>query len=94
MVINSQSQQGESNREEPVHHRPFPEQADSFRQEPLHKLQEALWDSAALNTILWNYRISDWVTNVQATDIDNDGDIEILVGARNGVVMALTPWEL
>src|SRR5204862_1843892 len=58
----------------------------------LRQLQDALWDGAANTSILWNYRTKDWVTNVHAADIDNDGDTEILLGSRDGVVRVHTPW--
>src|SRR5215469_16023093 len=52
----------------------------------LRQLQEALWEGAAITLILWNYRAKDWVTNVHAADIDNDGDIEVLLASRDGIV--------
>jgi outer membrane protein assembly factor BamB len=58
----------------------------------LRQLQDALWAGAAITSILWNYRAKDWVTNIHAADIDNDGDTEILIGSRDGVVRAHTPW--
>lgn len=38
----------------------------------------------------WNYLVDDWVTCVAAADIDDDGDIEIVAGSRDGFVRALT----
>ena len=58
----------------------------------LRQLQEALWEGAAITSTLWNYRTKDWVTNVHAADIDNDGDTEILIGSRDGIVRVHTPW--
>jgi outer membrane protein assembly factor BamB len=58
----------------------------------LRQLQEALWEGAAITSVLWNYRTRDWVTNVHAADIDNDGDTEILIGSRDGIVRVHTPW--
>lgn len=58
----------------------------------LRQLQEALWEGTAITSTLWNYRTKDWVTNVHAADIDNDGDTEILIGSRDGAVYANTPW--
>jgi outer membrane protein assembly factor BamB len=66
---------------------PQPEEKSALRQ-----LQEALWEGAAITSTLWNYHTKDWVTNVHAADIDNDGDTEILIGSRDGVVRAQTPW--
>ena len=36
------------------------------------------------------YKAKNWVTSVHAADIDNDGDIEILVGSRDGRVQVVT----
>src|ERR1022692_3766421 len=58
----------------------------------VRQLQDALWNSAAMTSILWNYRTKDWVTGVQATDIDSDGDIEVIFSSRDGVVRVHTPW--
>jgi len=35
---------------------------------------------------LWNYKTKNWVTCVCSGDIDNDGDIEIVAGSRDGRV--------
>jgi outer membrane protein assembly factor BamB len=37
----------------------------------------------------WRYKTRDWVTCIHAADIDNDGEMEILVGSRDGRVHAL-----
>lgn len=58
----------------------------------VRQLQEVLWDGAAVTSILWNYRTKDWVTGIQAADIDNDGDIEVLLSSRDGIIRAHTPW--
>lgn len=58
----------------------------------VHQLQDALWGGAAITSILWNYRTKDWVTNVYAADIDNDGDIEVILSSRDGTVRVHTPW--
>src|SRR5262249_21351492 len=58
----------------------------------VRQLQEALWEGAAITSILWNYHTKDWVRNVHAADIDNDGDIEIFIGSRDGIVRVHTPW--
>lgn len=39
---------------------------------------------------LWHYEVKDWVTSVHAADINQDGDIEVLAGSRDGRVCALT----
>ncbi|GCF06473.1 outer membrane protein assembly factor BamB family protein [Dictyobacter arantiisoli] len=57
----------------------------------IRQLKDALWDGAAITSILWNHRTKDWVTNVQAADIDNDGDIEVLLSSRDGTVRVHTP---
>ncbi len=36
------------------------------------------------------YQATDWVTGVHAADIDNDGDIELLLGSRDGMLHILT----
>src|SRR5690349_5593404 len=58
----------------------------------LRRLQDALWDVGAIISVLWNYRTGDWVTGVHAADIDNDGDIEVILGSRDGIVRVHTPW--
>jgi outer membrane protein assembly factor BamB len=72
----------------PLQETPPPQEEKSV----LRQLQEALWEGAAITSTLWNYRTKDWVTNVHAADIDNDGDTEVLLGSRDGVVRAHTPW--
>ena len=47
---------------------------------------------------IWNYEAKDWITGVHAADINQDGDIEVLAGSRDGRVCALTrdghsKWE-
>src|SRR5438552_12598800 len=64
----------------------------------LQALQEALRLGLAVVTELWVYKTPDWVTSVHAADIDNDGDIEVLIGSRDGFVRALSKrgkpkWE-
>ncbi len=61
-------------------------------QDVLRKLQDALRHGIAVGSTLWAFHTRDWVVDVQAADIDNDGDIEILVGSRDGYVRALTRW--
>jgi outer membrane protein assembly factor BamB/AAA+ ATPase superfamily predicted ATPase len=37
----------------------------------------------------WSFHAEDWVTCLSAADIDDDGDIEIIAGSRDGYVRAL-----
>ncbi len=59
-------------------------------QNDLSDLKEALERGLSVVTELWNFQAKDWVTSVHAEDINNDGDMEILVGSRDGRVYALT----
>ncbi|QBD80392.1 hypothetical protein EPA93_32240 [Ktedonosporobacter rubrisoli] len=54
------------------------------------ELQDALRLGSITVSELWNYKAKNWVTSVCAADIDNDGDIEIIAGSRDGRVCALT----
>jgi hypothetical protein len=56
----------------------------------LSALREALQLGLSVVLELWNYETKDWVTSVHAADINNDGDIEILVGSRDGRIHGLT----
>src|SRR5579872_170393 len=53
-------------------------------------LKEALERGLSVVSELWNYAAKDWVTSIHAADINNDGEIEILIGSRDGRVHALT----
>ena len=62
------------------------------------QLQEALRLGLTVVQELWYFSTRDWVTSVHAADIDGDGDIEVLVGSRDGSLRALTKkanrkWE-
>lgn len=62
------------------------------------ELQEALRLGLSVVSELWSYKAKNWVTSIAAADIDNDGDIEIISGSRDGRVRALTAqgdlrWE-
>jgi outer membrane protein assembly factor BamB len=64
----------------------------------LQLLQEALRQGLTVITEVWSYSVKDWVTSVHAADIDGDGDDEVLLGSRDGLVKALTrqgfpKWE-
>ncbi len=55
-------------------------------------LLDLLRSGLSMVTPLWSYNALDWVSSVYAADIDGDGDIEILLGSRDGHVYALTRW--
>ena len=57
-----------------------------------YSLPDLLKRGIAVVTNTWNYSANDWVSSVQAADVDSDGDIEILLGSRDGFVRALTRW--
>lgn len=56
----------------------------------IQRLQEALRLGLAVVTEWWSYATEDWVSSVHASDIDGDGDIEVLTGSRDGSVRVLT----
>lgn len=37
---------------------------------------------------VWSYKAKDWITNVHAADINNDGYLEIIACSRDGRVLA------
>lgn len=53
-------------------------------------LQEQLRLGLTIVNEIAVYPATDWVTSVHATDIDNDGDVEIIFGSRDGMVRVLT----
>jgi outer membrane protein assembly factor BamB/HEAT repeat protein len=57
-----------------------------------YPLPDLLKYGIAVVTNIWNYSANDWVSSVQAADVDGDADIEILLGSRDGFVRALTRW--
>ena len=57
-----------------------------------YTLLDLLKYGIAVVTNIWNYSANDWVSSVQAADVDGDADIEILLGSRDGFVRALTRW--
>src|SRR5579859_3016641 len=57
-----------------------------------YQLPDLLKYGVAVVTNIWNYSAHDWVSSVQAADVDGDADIEILLGSRDGFVHALTRW--
>lgn len=56
----------------------------------LSDLKEALERGLSVVTELWNYPAKDWVTSIHTADMNNDGEVEILIGSRDGRVYALT----
>ena len=58
------------------------------------ELQETLRKLLSIGRLVitpeWNYLADDWVTCVSAADIDDDGDIEIVAGSRDGYIRMLT----
>jgi outer membrane protein assembly factor BamB len=53
-------------------------------------LQELLRLGLTIVSEITVHRATDWVTSVYATDIDDDGDIEVIFGSRDGMVRVLT----
>lgn len=56
------------------------------------RLQDLLTQALAVENIEWTFNTKDWAISVHAADIDSDGDIEILIGSRDGYIRALTSW--
>lgn len=61
-------------------------------------LKDALDLGLGIVTRIWEYKAKDWVTSVFATDIDDDGDIEVIACSRDGRVHLLSKggdlrWE-
>jgi outer membrane protein assembly factor BamB len=61
-----------------------------FSTADVQNLREALRLGIGVVTELWFHPTKDWVTSVHAADIDGDGDIEVLIGSRDGFVRVLT----
>ena len=53
-------------------------------------LQDTLRLGLTIVSEQWHYKAKDWVTSVHAADIDDDGNIEIILGSRDGRVHSLT----
>src|SRR2546421_1181025 len=66
--------------------------SDQFPPESVRRLQNALRTGVNAGRLLWSFTAKDWVVEVHAADIDDDGDIEVLLGTRDGYVRALTRW--
>src|SRR6266702_1776478 len=56
----------------------------------INELQYALRIGLSIARELWSYKAKGWVTSIWATDIDRDGDIEIVAGSKDGRVYILT----
>ncbi len=54
------------------------------------QLQDALRQGLTVSNILWSFRMTDWIVGLHATDIDGDGEIEILIASRDGRIRAFT----
>src|SRR6266849_1680414 len=61
-----------------------------FSTADVQNLKEALRLGIGVVTELWFHPTKDWVTSVHAADVDGDGDIEVLIGSRDGFVRVLT----
>ncbi|HZO71728.1 MAG TPA: PQQ-binding-like beta-propeller repeat protein [Ktedonobacteraceae bacterium] len=55
----------------------------------LSELQENLRLGLAVVSELWNYKAKKWVTSIDTTDLDDDGNIEILAGSCDGRIQVL-----
>ncbi len=53
-------------------------------------LRDALGIGLSMVTRIWEFKTKDWVTSVFASDIDNDGEVEVVVCSRDGRVHLLT----
>ena len=56
----------------------------------LTELRENLRLGLTIVSEQWNYKAKNWVTSVDTADIDDDGNIEILAGSRDGRIQVLT----
>src|SRR5258707_1746782 len=61
-------------------------------QERLQQLQEMLRRGALVENGIWSFKMTDWVVGLHATDIDGDGDREILIASRDGQIKAFTRY--
>ncbi len=57
----------------------------------IKELQNALDLGLGIVTRVWDYRTKDWVTSILATDVDGDGNVEIVACSRDGRVHVLSP---
>src|SRR5579885_3550701 len=56
------------------------------RGELLRDLLDALRQGVVRENMLWPAFAYDWIASIQVADIDDDGEMEILVGSRDGYV--------
>lgn len=83
-----------------------PEQPDALptqkgkasSREKRQNLKELLQESRSVISPQMSFKMDDWVTSIQADDVDNDSDVEIIAGCRNGFVYTFTKslalkWE-
>ncbi len=56
----------------------------------IKNLRHALEDGLNIVSRIWEYKVKNWVTCICAADIDGDGDVEIIVGSRDGRVYCLS----
>ncbi|HVU66105.1 MAG TPA: FG-GAP-like repeat-containing protein [Ktedonobacteraceae bacterium] len=53
-------------------------------------LQNLLRQGLGVVKELWSFSADDWVTSVHSGDIDGDGELEVVIGSRDGYVRVLT----
>src|SRR5436309_15952894 len=56
----------------------------------IKNLRHALEDGLNIVSRIWEYKAKNWVACISAADIDGDGDVEIIVGSRDGRVYCLS----
>ena len=56
----------------------------------INELHDALGIGLGTVTRIWDYKAKDWVTSVTITDIDNDGEFEVIACSRDGRVQLLS----
>ncbi len=54
---------------------------------PLHL---ALEDGLSIFSRIWDYKAKNWVMSISVADIDGDGDVEIIIGSRDGRIHCLS----
>lgn len=53
-------------------------------------LRHALADGLSIVSRIWEFKARNWVTCIYVADIDGDGDVEIVIGSREGRIYCLT----
>src|SRR5437763_5142641 len=56
----------------------------------IKNLRVALEDGLGIVTRIWDYKARNWVTCICSADIDGDGDVEIIIGSRDGRIYCLS----